>query len=128
MSIILEDLIGVNCLIYIDYILVFGETKENHSLNLKIVKDRLSSFNLKINLSKSVFEKECVEFLGYKISENKIEPLNKRSESIINYVKPKTKKQLMRFFGVLNYDRSFITNLSTKLKPLYDLLKQKIQN
>lgn len=63
------------------------------------------------------------KFLGYKFSFNKIEPLTKRSESIINYSIPKTKKQSMRFLGVLNYDRLFIPNILELLKLLSNMIK-----
>ncbi|KAG0422744.1 Retrovirus-related Pol polyprotein from transposon 17.6, partial [Dictyocoela muelleri] len=66
--------------------------------------------------------KDKIEFLGYKISENKVEPITKRSESIMNYKKPSTKKQMMRFLGLINYDRSFIPNLSGKVKQFYEIL------
>ncbi|KAG0434487.1 Transposon Ty3-I Gag-Pol polyprotein [Dictyocoela muelleri] len=125
MSIILESIIGVDSLTYIDDILVFGESKETHKKNLEIVKERLNLYDLKINKSKSIFEHLRVDFLRYSISENKIEPLTRRSESITNYIKPNTKKQFMRFLGYLNYDRLFIPNLSAKLNPLYKLLKTK---
>ncbi|KAG0435888.1 Transposon Ty3-G Gag-Pol polyprotein [Dictyocoela muelleri] len=72
-----------------------------------------------------MYEKAIIDFLGYRISLNKTEPLTRRSKSITNYVKPNTKKKLMGFLGLVNYDRSFIPKLSSKLKPLYEMLKEK---
>ncbi|KAG0437707.1 Retrovirus-related Pol polyprotein from transposon 17.6 [Dictyocoela muelleri] len=123
MGLILDGMIGKSCLSYIDDILVFGRDIEEHDKNLNLVKEHLSRYNLIINEEKSIYRVKEVEFLGYKISENKIAPLTKRSEDITNYSRPNTKKQLMRFLGLLNYDRLFIKNLSEKSKPLYELLK-----
>lgn len=44
-----------------------------------------------------------------------------RSEGIINYPVPNTKRKLRRFICIINYDRMFIPNSSIILKPLYDL-------
>ncbi|KAG0440728.1 Transposon Ty3-I Gag-Pol polyprotein [Dictyocoela muelleri] len=90
-----------------------------------MVKDRLNLYNLKINNEKSIYVESKVDFIGYQISENKIEPLTKRSECILRYNKPTTKKQLIRFLGLLNYDRTNILNLSSKLKSLYKMIKPK---
>ncbi|KAG0440169.1 Retrovirus-related Pol polyprotein from transposon 17.6 [Dictyocoela muelleri] len=95
MSIILDNLIDKICLVYIDDILVFSNNEDDHKEHIKIINSRLNEYNLKINNDKSKYFKDS--FLGYKISENKIEPVTRRSEAIINYPKPNTKKQLMRF-------------------------------
>ncbi|KAG0438725.1 Retrovirus-related Pol polyprotein from transposon opus [Dictyocoela muelleri] len=123
MGLILEGMIGVNCLSYIDDILVFGDDILEHDKNLNLVKERLKKYNLIINEEKSIYSLKEVEFLGYKISKNRMAPLTKRSEGIINYNRPNTKKQLMRFLGLLNYYRLFIKNMSARIKPLYELLK-----
>lgn len=55
MTMVLEGLIGKVCLVYLDYILIFGKTKSEHDLNLKLVLNRLEKYNLKINKDKSMF-------------------------------------------------------------------------
>ncbi|KAG0441708.1 Transposon Ty3-I Gag-Pol polyprotein [Dictyocoela muelleri] len=123
MCMILDSLIGKACFVYMDDIFLFGKNKYECSKNLKLVENRLNEYYLIVNIEKSVYEKEQVEFLGYKIGKNKIFPITKRAEGIINYLKPQTKKQIMRFLGLMNYDRLFIPKISTLSNPLYKLLK-----
>lgn len=124
MNIIFNDLIEKNCLIYIDDILVFGETVEEHDESLKLVLNRIKEYGLQENLEKRKEKKEIIQFLGYELSLNKIKPLFSRAQGIIDYPKPKNKKALQRFLGMLNYDRAFIKNITEILKPLYDLLQK----
>lgn len=124
MSIIFENLIGNQCLIYIDDILVFGENKTEHDNNLKMVLERMKLYNLTENVEKRKMCVENVEFLGYEISLNKIKPTLKRAQGILQFSSPKTKKQLQKFLGVINYDRSFIKGITELAKPLYGLLNK----
>ncbi|KAG0437575.1 Retrovirus-related Pol polyprotein from transposon opus [Dictyocoela muelleri] len=80
MNIILEELVGKICLNYIDDILIFSENIEEHKQNLVTVKERLNEYNLKINEEKSQYNKSEIEFLGYKIDNDNIVPLLKRSD------------------------------------------------
>jgi hypothetical protein len=127
MSIVLQDLLGLCCLVYIDDILVFGKTIDEHSKNLELVLNRLNSYGLLENREK---RKECVEvieFLGYEISYNTIKPLLKRAQGIVDFSSPKSKKQLQRFLGMLNYDRNFINGITELAKPIYELLGGKVK-
>ena len=120
MSIILKDLMYKKCLVYIDDILVFGETEKEHDENLEQIMNRLKKYKMNINQEKSKLKKKEVEFLGYLISENKIKPLFKRSEGILDFPLPRNTKQIRRFLGMINYDRMFIEKLSEKVKFLYN--------
>lgn len=122
MNIILEGFIGKICFCYIDDIIIFGENKQKHDENFKTVVKRLKEFNLKINNEKLVCCQEEVNFLGYRVSLNKLKPTLDRAMGIRNYKIPTTKRKLRSFLGVINFDRSFVKDLSTKLKPFYKLL------
>lgn len=124
MNIIFQDLIDRICLIYIDDILIFGENKIKHDKNLETVLKRIKEYGLVENIHK---RQECLEeinFLGYRISLNKIKPLVKRCQGILDYATPKTKKQLQRLLGVINYDRNFINGITELAKPFYNLLNK----
>lgn len=62
-----------------DYILIFGETKEEHDRALKDVMNRLKKYGLKSNEDKCVYCHDDVEFLTFNISFNKITPTQKQS-------------------------------------------------
>ncbi|KAG0435276.1 Retrovirus-related Pol polyprotein from transposon 17.6 [Dictyocoela muelleri] len=127
MSLILKDFINKICIVYIDDILVFGKNIQEHDQNLKSVLKRLSEYDLEENKEKRLEKKEAVIFLGYEISLNKIKPALDRAQGIIDYKIPKTKKELQRFLGMINYDRIFVKNLSEELKDLYSLTGKDIK-
>lgn len=67
-----------------------------------------------------------VKYLGHEFSEDKIEPDRERIKAIEQMGQPKSKKDLQKFLGVVNYVRSFITNLSELTAPLRELLKKNV--
>jgi hypothetical protein len=124
MSLILSELIGEKCLVYIDDILVFGKTITEHDNNLNEVINLLNKYGLQENKMKRVERQKKIEFLGYEIEKDKIKPLVSRSQGIVDFPIPKTKKQVQKFLGIINYDRSFLKNITEVLKPLYRLLSK----
>ncbi|KAG0431913.1 Transposon Ty3-G Gag-Pol polyprotein [Dictyocoela muelleri] len=123
-NIILENLIGKICFCCIDDIIVFGENKENHDKNFNTVLQRLKDYKLIINKDKLIYCEEEVNFLGFRISLNKVKPFLNRTMGIQNFPIPNSKRKLRGFIGLINFDRNFIPNLSTILKPLYNILQE----
>ena len=71
---ILSGLVNICCFVYIDGILIFGKNDEEHDMNFKKVQERLSVYGLEINVKKSIFYQNYIDFLGYNISKNVIKP------------------------------------------------------
>lgn len=63
-----------------------------------------------------------MKFLGFRISYNKIKPSIERSQGIVEYKTPASRKEVQRLLGTINYDRSFIKSLSQLAAQLYKLL------
>ncbi|KAF9762574.1 Retrovirus-related Pol polyprotein from transposon 17.6 [Nosema granulosis] len=127
MQLILSDLLEKACLVYIDDILVYGDTMEQHDENLNKVLERLNEYNLEENKEKRVERVENIRFLGYEISYNSVKPSIKRAQGIMSYKSPTTRKELQRFIGMINYDRHFVKGLSELLAPLYRLLSKEMK-
>jgi hypothetical protein len=127
MHFILEGLIGSACLVYIDDILVYGRTEEEHDENVKSVEKRLLEYGLVENFAKRVYKQTNVKFLGYYIGEDTIKPEMERSQAIISYKNPKTKKELQRFLGAINDDRIFLSGITEIASPLYKLLNKDVK-
>ena len=91
---------------YIDDLLVTSSsTFEDHLQKLEEVFSRLSDAGLKVNAKKSHFAVSEVEYLGYWITRNGIQPLPNKVQAIKNIAPPKTRKQLRSFIGMVNYYR-----------------------
>ncbi|MGL5708136.1 MAG: reverse transcriptase domain-containing protein [Aeromonas sp.] len=124
MDYIFKDIINEICIVYIDDILVFGRTEDEHDKNFEKVVDRIKEYKLQENLEKRIFKVEKIEFLGYEISHNQIKPTLTRCQGIIDYKEPKNRKELQRFLGFINYDRNFVKNISDHLCIFYRLLQK----
>lgn len=120
---VLHDHIGKICYVYIDDIIIFGKTKEEHFNNLKTILETLRNANFKIQPDKSEFFKTEVEFLGFIVSNTGLKPNIKKIEAIKNYPQPENLKALRSFLGLSGYYRRFIRDYAKIAKPLTKLLR-----
>ncbi|CCD26818.1 reverse transcriptase/ribonuclease H family protein NDAI_0I02500 [Naumovozyma dairenensis CBS 421] len=111
--------------VYLDDILIFSRTKEEHWKHLDKVLYRLKKEELIVKKKKCLFAGDTVEFLGYIISPNKISPLVTKCQAIDQFPSPKTVKQVQRFIGMINYYKRFIPNCSTVTQPIQEFIQEK---
>ena len=93
---------------------VDGSELPCYDSHIKVVEEifkRLSHYGLALSLKKCQFAEKEVEFLGYKISNEGVRPLQYKLDSIQAFEPPKTQKQLLRFLGMLNFYRKTLPNL-----------------
>ncbi len=97
-----QTLAGIpGVIVYIDDILVFAQTKEEHDQILHNVLQRLNSKNFQLNIDKCRFSITKVHFLGHVIEGGKVYPDPKNVERIQNVREPQTKKDVQSFLGML---------------------------
>ena len=108
---------------YIDDILVFSDTLEEHLVHLEKVFDKLKTNGLRARPDKCEFVKSKVVYLGYELSHEGLRPLPHRVEAIKKFVKPTTIKELQKYLGVLNFYHRFVKNLAEIVAPLTAALK-----
>lgn len=120
---ILREHIGVRCYVYIDDIIVFGTSEDEHLKNLELVFKTLEQANMKVQADKCEFLKESVEFLGFIVSRNGITTNPKKVEAINNFPTPRTLKELRSFLGLAGYYRRFIRDYAKLASPLTSLLR-----
>jgi hypothetical protein len=113
--------------VYIDNLLVTScSTFEEHLQRLRLVFSRLSETGLKINASKSHFPVSEIEYLGYWITRNGIQPVPKKVEAIQCIAPPTTRKQVRSFIGLINYYRDMWPRQSEILAPLTRLTSKDV--
>jgi len=108
---------------YIDDILVFSSSEEEHREHLSRVCTQLNSVGLKLNEKKSALCRDSVPFLGYEINSKGIKPLPERVEVLRNLPEPTDSKVLQRYLGMFGFYQKCIPNFSERAKPLRDLIK-----
>jgi len=110
------------CVVYVDDILVFGRTLEEHNENLGWVLQKCAENNIKINMEKCIFGQRQVPYLGFKISGDALSPLMEKTDELARLQAPSNKKELRAVIGKLNFYSRFIPEYSRKLEPLRSLL------
>jgi hypothetical protein len=93
------------CFAYLDDILVFSRSLEEHEQNLRGFFDQLQRYGILINAAKCIFRAPEVTFLSYKVSAEGSQPLEERVIHLQDCQPPKTASQLRRFLGMLNFYR-----------------------
>jgi len=126
MSTLMGDLEFVRT--YIDDLLITTKSTWNdHLRHLDIVFHRIHEAGLKINAKKSFFGKDELEYLGYWITRQGIQPVSKKVEAIKNIAPPKTQRELRRFIGIINYYRDMWIRRSDVLAPLSKLTSKTVK-
>lgn len=121
---VLRNLIGKCCLVYMDDIIIFSTSLQEHVENLKKVFAALRKANLKIQLDKSEFLKKEVEFLGHIVTDQGVKPNPNKIDAIKRWPLPKNQKELKGFLGILGYYRRFIRDFAKITKPLTAQLRK----
>ena len=110
---------------YLDDLLIFSETIEDHVKHVKCLFERISSFGMVIQTTKCNFCETEVKYLGYKISKQGLLPLHDNILAINEVTRPTNLQELRRFIGMINYYHSFVPKIASILSPLHELLKGK---
>ena len=103
---------------YLDDIIIFSKTEEEHLQHLEIIFQRLCEAGLKLKWSKCSFMKLHIEYLGHLISESSIKPLADKLSAIKEMPAPRSPKEIKQFLGLVGYYRKFIPRFSDVAKPL----------
>ncbi|GBP02397.1 Retrovirus-related Pol polyprotein from transposon gypsy [Eumeta japonica] len=120
---ILRDYIGKFVYVYIDDVLIYSSSPEEHMKHIEIVFEALNKATLKISNEKSKFFMSEVEYLGHIIKHNRISTDPKKIRAIEKFPTPKTLKDLRGFLGLTGYYRRFVKNYAQVAKPLTIYLK-----
>ncbi len=107
--------------VYLDNILIFTETMEEHTRITKRVLQILTDNKLYLKPEKCQFHKIELDYLGHKISHDTIAMDPIKVAGVTEWPTPKTKKELQSFLGFANYYRHFIKDFSHIAHPLHRL-------
>ena len=107
--------------VYIDDIILTGASDEEHRGTLDKVLERLELAGLRLKAEKCVFMQPRVVYLGHVIDEQGLHPTEDKVKAIRDAPSPKNVTELK---GLINYYSKFLENLSSKLSPLYVLLRK----
>lgn len=109
---------------YIDDILIFSTSEDEHMQHLTKVLNALDTEKIKLKESKCKFLLSKVDYLGHTISYNSISPLQSNVRAISNLPTPSNIKEVRRLLGKVNYYRKYIPNCTKLLTPITRLTRK----
>jgi hypothetical protein len=107
-----------SCLVYLDDIIVFAKTKEEHLEHLDAVLSRLYRAGLSPNLKKCRFIQESVSYLWHVLFPGKLAIAAKNTHTLRTAKPPKTKTELRSFLGLCKVYRRFVAGFAEIVHPL----------
>jgi hypothetical protein len=121
---VLREFIGKFVVVYIDDIMIYSKSFEEHMEHIEKVLNRIREINMVLKLKKCKFGERNIEFLGHIVGKDGLRPDEKKVEKIRNIKRPETVTEVRSFLGLCSYYRRFIKDFSKIAKPLHNLTKK----
>ena len=124
-QLVLQGLTWLECLAYLDDILVLGSDFQDHITKLGNVLSRFKKFNLKLKPKKCQFFQKEVKFLGKIVNGNGIMITPENVTTMKNWPTPTNVKEVESFLGFANYHRDHVEHFAEIVEPLHQLTNKK---
>lgn len=124
MNDVLAKLLRRNVLVFVDDILVYSTSLEDHVSHLRQVFQILTDHQLKVKHSKCSFAQSKLAYLGHIISTNGVATDDEKITAVRNWPVPTSVKELRSFLGLAGYYRKFVRHFGVICKPLTELLRK----
>ena len=118
---VMRDMLNKFVFIYLDDILIFSKSEEEHVQHVRRVLQRLLENQLFVKAEKCEFHQRTVSFLGFIVAPGSIQMDPGKVSGVLDWPVPTDRKQLQRFLGFANFYRRFIRNYSSVAAPLHVL-------
>jgi len=119
-----ENLLDICVSIYIDDIIIFSRTPEEHAEHLDKVLTRLEEYDLYIQSPKSYIARREVEYLGHMVSADGIKPCDDKLKTVTEWPQLRTPSEARQFLGFTGFYRKFIEKYAQRSSPLREMTKQ----
>ena len=109
---------------YLDDIIIFSETAEEHMKHIQIIIDRLKAAQLKLKKSKCAFFKKELHYLGHLLTTEGIKPQLEKVKAVHEMKPPTSPKGVREFIGMVGFYRKFISRFADAARPLTKLTRR----
>jgi len=123
MNDLFRDYLDHFVIVYLDDILIYSSSFTDHLHHIELVLQRLRKNQLYAKMSKCSFAVQEIEYLGHVLTPGGISVEETKIKTIKEWPRPRNKRDVQSFLGLVNYYRRFIGNCSAIAKPLTELTK-----
>jgi len=124
MNHIFKDFIGKFVAIYLDDILIYSKTQEEHLQHIKLVLQRIEEYGLSLKTTKCHFFKQAVKFLGFIVTKDGIKPNPEKVQVVKDWPVPTTQSHIRSFLALTQFFRRFMKDYSSIAWPLTERTKE----
>jgi hypothetical protein len=124
MDTVLKHLVGTECWIFLDDVVVYSKTAEEHAARLRNVLRRFDEAKLQLNPGKCVFAQSQVQYLGFVLSDRGFSASPDKVKAIKQYPAPKNVRDIGAFLGLASFYRRLVPNFAKLAKPLTTLTRK----
>ena len=124
MELVLSGLHWTSCLVYLDDIIIFSKTVNEHLRQLEEVLDCLRGAGLKAKPSKCQVFRKSVQYLEHVVSKEGIQVDFEKVRVVAQWPMPSCQQEIKKFLGFASYYRRFVPNFARVATPLYRLCEQ----
>ena len=114
-------------LVYLDDVVIFSNSLEEHLQHIDHVLTLLEKHDIRLRLAKCWFGKSQLEYLGHTVSELGLQPSPNKIKAVSEWPRPKSVQQVQQFLGFCNFYRRYVRRYSHIAAPLYKLTEKKSQ-
>ena len=127
MNHVLSGLQNIEIFVYMDDVVLFSISLEEHEQKLRNFLGRLKTAGLTLSPEKCYFLRREVTYLGHHITSEGVKPDSKKIEAVKLFKVPKTKKQCKQFLGLVGYYRKFVKDFAKTARPINQLLRKRVE-
>lgn len=127
MTNLLGEFIGKFVFVFIDDVIIYSRSHQEHAKHLELVLKRCNQANLRLKFKKCTFGAEEVEYLGHKISSKGILPNIHNTDKVLSFPTPRNPDQVRSFLGTIGYYRRFIKDYTSKTSSLIMFLRKNVR-
>ncbi len=125
MNDIFRDCLDKFVIVFLDDILIYSKTKEDHAQHLRLVLQLLRQNQLYAQPAKCRLVRQTIDYIGHTISKDGISPMQDKVSAILDWATPANVSELRSFLGAITYYHRHIAHMADIGSPLYELLSTK---